>query len=184
MIFITAGHRGKGTGAKGFIDEGAEAIALRDAITLELVERGIGVLNDNDTDSLTRVIVDINKTCIPHDILVDIHFNAFNGKAHGTEALIPHNATTTEQELAEHLLLATTSSIGTRCRGVKDAKGSQHSRLAILEDTNCNSVLLEVCFCDSEIDTLKYNANRTTLIHSIADILEKYGKREQMKRYE
>lgn len=184
MIYLTAGHRGKGTGAKGLIDEGAEAAALRDAVTLELVERGAAVLNDNDTDSLTKVIADINKACTPHDILVDIHFNAFNGRAHGTEVLIPHNATAAERETAENVLLATTSALGTRCRGVKDAKSSQHSRLAILEDTRCHSVLLEVCFCDSEVDAMKYRLSRDRLVSFLADTLERHGKTEPMKRYE
>ena len=40
----------------------------------------------------------------------------------------------------------------------------------------CNSVLVEVCFCDSADDCAKYTANRDALIKAYADVLERHAK--------
>lgn len=175
-IFITAGHRGEGTGASGIIDEGAEAILLRDSIAKELAQRGCTVLTDRDKDDLGKVIRKINSEAVPADICVDIHFNASGGTAHGTEVLHRMRPTDTEIQLAEDILHATTATLGTKNRGVKRESAGQHSRLAMLSGVRCNSVLVEVCFCDSADDCAKYTANRDALIKAYADVLERHAK--------
>lgn len=171
-----AGHRGSGTGAKGIIDEGAETISLRDTVAKELAQRGCTVFRDADKDSLTAVISRINSVMDASDIVVDIHFNAFDGRANGTEVLISNTPTDMEQELAENLLHATTSTLGTKNRGVKREGAGQHSRLAMLSGVSCNSVLLEVCFCDNAADCEKYYSNVEKLVTAYADVLERHAK--------
>lgn len=175
-IFITAGHRGEGTGASGIIDEGAEAILLRDSIAKELAQRGCTVLTDRDRDDLGKVIRKINAGAAPTDICVDIHFNASGGAAHGTEVLHRMRPTDTEIQLAEDILHATTATLGTKNRGVKRESAGQHSRLAMLSGVRCNSVLVEVCFCDSADDCAKYTAGRDALVKAYADTLERHAK--------
>ena len=175
-IFITAGHRGEGTGASGIIDEGAEAILLRDSIAKELAQRGCTVLTDRDRDDLGKVIRKINAGAAPTDICVDIHFNASGGAAHGTEVLHRMRPTDTEIQLAEDMLHATTATLGTKNRGVKRESAGQHSRLAMLSGVRCNSVLVEVCFCDNADDCSKYTAGRDALIKAYADVLERHAK--------
>ena len=46
VVFLSAGHRGAGTGANGFIDEGKETIILRNLIAKNLKEMGIIVIKD------------------------------------------------------------------------------------------------------------------------------------------
>ncbi len=175
-IFITAGHRGAATGARGIIDEGAETVKLRDSVARELAQRGCTLSLDADTGSLTEVIRRINTEAQPTDICVDIHFNAFDGRANGTEVLVSNTPTDMEQELAENLLHATTATLGTKNRGVKREGAGQHTRLAMLSGVRCNSVLLEVCFCDNAADCEKYYSNVEKLVTAYADVLERHAK--------
>jgi hypothetical protein len=47
MIAIIAGHRGKGTGAIGYLDEGEETIIFRNLLIKELHKLNIPYLYDN-----------------------------------------------------------------------------------------------------------------------------------------
>lgn len=176
QLYLIAGHRGTATGAKGIIDEGTETIALRNDIAACLRFQGINCCMDADKDNLTAVIRRINSEAKPQDIIIDFHFNAFDGFAHGSEILIRGAASSFEQQLAEQLVDATCRILGTKNRGVKSAKNSQHSRLAMLDDTRCNSILIEVCFCDNEMDAIRYNTHRQQLIVQLAQILARYAK--------
>ena len=54
---LIAGHRGPGTGAVGYIDEGAETIWLRDRIEYFLCTKyNIVPLVDNDNATLNEVV--------------------------------------------------------------------------------------------------------------------------------
>ncbi len=175
-VYIIAGHRGAHTGASGIIDEGAETIRLRNAIADELRRRRVTARTDKDGAELAAVVKAINSEAVPADIAVDIHFNSFDGAAHGTEVLHRMRPTDTEIQLAEDMLHATTATLGTKNRGVKRESAGQHSRLAMLSGVRCNSVLVEVCFCDSADDCAKYTANRDALIKAYADVLERHAK--------
>ncbi len=170
-IFIVAGHAGKGTGARGIIDEGEHTLKVREALKAKLLDLHPTCLSyievDNEDASLRDVVKEINGRCNAHDICIDIHLNAFNGQAHGTEVLISKSPTAVERELAEQVLQATVTSLGTRNRGVKPENAGQHSRLAML-NLKCNSVLLEVCFCDNRADVARYNDHFDTLIYKLA----------------
>ena len=179
-LFLIAGHNGAGTGAIGYIDEGAETMALRNAIYTAISSTNAsafeGIISDNDGDRLSKVVSHINDSCSPYDLCIDIHFNAFNGKAQGTEVIIPKRATAIEQELSEIILLKTCAVLGTKNRGVKSESMSQYSRLAMLSGLRCNSVLLEVCFCDNDSDAEKYRANKETLITELAKSIVAYAR--------
>lgn len=176
QLFICAGHRGRKTGAMGYIDEGAETIDLRDKIRTELIMRGVSSFADHNSDILSGVVNHVNLVTSKQDICIDIHFNAFNGTAKGSEILVRNKASDIEQELADKLLVATCKTLGTKNRGVKRETQGQHSRLAMLSDVKCNSVVLEVCFCDNKEDADKYNRHKEELVKSYADILEKFVK--------
>lgn len=169
-ILLIAGHNGPKTGAHGIIDEGAETIVLRDMIELTLINMGVRVVKDFESEKLANVIGAMKKMAHADDILVDIHFNASNGKAGGTETFCRKGAGNFELEMAAGLNRTVCQTLGTQSRGVKKENESQHSSLGILH-CGCKSLLLEVCFCDNASDAEKYNRNRNELARNIANYL-------------
>lgn len=173
-VFLTAGHRGRGTGANGVFDEGEETIRLRNLIGEILRNRDVEVYTDRDDANLSVVVENVNVVCGVDDICIDLHFNAFNSQAQGSEILIPHNFTDVEKDLAQDLLTAIVSTLNTRSRGVKKESSGQHKRLAMLSDIDCNSVLVEICFCDNTEDGLKYQSKFNDLAYAMANVILEY----------
>lgn len=82
---------------------------------------------------------------------LSIHFNAFNGNAHGTEIF-----TYGGKEIPEaRAILNNIVSMGYYNRGLKDGKG-----LYVVRNVNCISSLLECCFIDSKSDMDKFNSDK------------------------
>jgi N-acetylmuramoyl-L-alanine amidase len=173
-VFLTAGHRGSGTGAVGIIDEGQETIRLRNLIGEILRNRDVEVYTDRDDDNLSVVVENVNVACGVDDICIDIHFNAFNTQAQGSEIFIPHNFTDVEKDLAQDLLTAITNTLKTKSRGVKKENSGQHKRLAMLSDIDCHSIVVEICFCDNTEDALKYQSKFNDLAYAMANVILEY----------
>ena len=165
-IYLIAGHQINKRGANGIFKEEIETIKLRDSIAEYLKQHNLEAITDNDTQNLSEVISMINKTCLEDDLIIDIHFNAYNGKSRGTEAF-----TYSQQLIAQRIVNITSDSLKIPNRGVKNIKYSQHNRLAILQDTKCKAILWEVCFCDNKEDVNNYKNNKTILINNIAELL-------------
>lgn len=176
-IYLTAGHRGGTTGANyNGIKEAEETIRLRDEIAERLRSKGVEVMLDNDSASLSEVIATINASCKSTDICVDLHFNAVgNPSANGTEVFKPFNFSNTEIELAEDLLYSTCMVLNTKNRGVKREGEGTHQRLAMLSDIKCNSVLLEICFISNIADANKYKEKRDELVIILAEQLIRHA---------
>lgn len=174
IIRLIAGHNGEGSGAVSpFLDEGIETIILRNLIAINLTRLGyMDYTIDDDKDKLNTVITTLKGNVEPDDILIDIHFNAADPKATGTEVFIPTNYDEVEKELACQLLNEVTATLGIRSRGVKVEGQSQHNRLGMLH-LPCHTVLLEVCFLTNKSDVYKYKENREELAERIANILIK-----------
>lgn len=176
-IYLTAGHRGGTTGANyNGIKEAEETIWLRNEIAERLKDKGVEVMLDNDSASLSEVIATINADCKKTDICVDLHFNAVgNPSANGTEVFKPFNSSDTEIEVAEDLLYATCMVLNTKNRGVKREGEGTHQRLAMLSDVACNSVLVEVCFISNKEDANKYKEKREELVWIYAENLLRWA---------
>ena len=173
-VFLTAGHRGRGTGANGVFDEGEETIRLRNLIGEILRNRDVEVYTDRDDANLSVVVENVNVVCEVDDICIDLHFNAFNSQAQGSEILIPHNFTDVEKDLAQDLLTAIVNTLKTKSRGVKKESSGQHKRLAMLSNVDCNSIIVEICFCDNAEDALKYQTKFNDLAYAMANVILEY----------
>ena len=176
-IILIAGHNGKGTGANGFIDEGAETIILRDLITHELNKKGAVVITDKSRDSekLAAIVAWIRSFFYKNDICVDLHFNAAaTATATGTEVLVPAKYDLTEWNLAKELSQYIADTLDIKNRGVKLENQGQHASLAMLSGFDCTNILIEVCFVSNQDDSKKYFAKRNKLAAGIADVLVKY----------
>jgi N-acetylmuramoyl-L-alanine amidase len=176
-IYLTAGHRGGTTGANyNGIREAEETIWLRNEIAERLKNKGVEVMLDNDSESLSEVIATINAECKKTDICIDLHFNAVgNPSANGTEVFKPFNSSDTEIEVAEDLLYSTCMVLNTKNRGVKREGEGTHQRLAMLSDIKCNSVLLEICFISNIADANKYKEKKDELVIILAEQLIRHA---------
>jgi hypothetical protein len=101
------------------------------------------------TDSLWQRcnIANINNV----DLYIEIHFNAFNGSAKGSEVLCnPNNSLGVEyaQKILNGLV-----ECGWSDRGVKDGNW-----LYVIKHTNMTGILVEICFIDNQDDIDKLNA--------------------------
>ncbi|HDK7180785.1 TPA: N-acetylmuramoyl-L-alanine amidase [Clostridium botulinum] len=85
------------------------------------------------------------------DLFVSIHFNCFNGSAHGTEVFTYGGKSFTEA----NRVLSNLSSLGFTNRGIKDG-----SNLYVLRHTKAKAMLIEVCFCDNKTDMNIYMAEK------------------------
>lgn len=175
--FISAGHRGRGTGATGNgIDEGAETIFLKEKVTVTLKGMGYSVVNDDDKAQLASVVKAINAAAEPDDVSLDIHFNAGPSTATGVECFVRKGARVREKAIAIDLCSRISKTLGIKSRGVKTDDQGQHNKLAMCSDVRCDAVLLEVCFISNSTDAARYKENRMVVVRDIVDALTKtYG---------
>lgn len=172
-IFLIAGHNGAGTGANGYLDEGAETIAFRDLLDVELCRLGVIPETDFDRENekLSTVVNWLKGQVEADDLCIDIHFNAASESAHGTEVLVPETPTTFEKKTAEQICSLICKVLGTNNRGVKTEKQSAHGKLAMLSGFKCQQILVEICFCSNGQDVEKYNRHKAELAKELAKLI-------------
>jgi hypothetical protein len=96
-----------------------------------------------------------------HDWDVSVHFNAYDGSAHGVEVLY-----VTQESMAGKLSTAISTAGSFTNRGAK-----YRGDLSFLNNTNEPAVLIETCFCDNTGDCNKYNEHYDEICRSIAEVL-------------
>jgi N-acetylmuramoyl-L-alanine amidase len=155
-IVISSGHSSKCPGASGYIDEVTEARRIVDQLVIEFKKRGCKVESFHD-DVSTTVSQNLDRICSYHndrerDLDISVHFNAGgeSDRPIGTEVLY-----LTQAELASRLSAAIAS-----C-GFIDRGGKYRNDLSFLKNTEMPSVLLEICFVDSEPDVDLYKRGTT-----------------------
>lgn len=100
-------------------------------------------------DSVRKRVQTANASRV--NVYVSIHFNAFNGRANGTEIYAVSSAA---RRLAQPVLENITR-LGFFNRGVKNG-----SHLYVLKNTYMPAILIECCFIDSRRDMDLYNTER------------------------
>jgi len=169
-VAISSGHslycRGASGVNSGGFDEVDEARRLVERVADELDARGVSVSVFHDNTSKTQsenlnTIVNWHNAQGAHDLNVSAHFNAFDGKAHGTEVLY-----LTQPELASEMSAAIATAGGFTNRG-----GKKRTDLAFLNKTKAPAILLETCFCDSAADAELYEVGFSRICDAIADVL-------------
>jgi N-acetylmuramoyl-L-alanine amidase len=136
-------------------DTGARGIKIEDKLTLEVGTKVISKLKelghevvsckpsqaDTVRESLAKRCQTANNA--RSDIFVSIHFNAFNGKAYGTEVFAMSEA---GRKIAQSVLNEIVK-LGFVNRGVKNG-----SHLYVIKNTDMPAILVECCFVDSQKD--------------------------------
>lgn len=177
-INVHAGHNFHVPGAGGQFSETKEDRKVKDKLIALLKAEGHTVYDCTDEDAWTQNanLAAIVRKCNAHsvDLDVSIHFNAFNGTAHGTEVLVLNGST---QRTRAKRICDKISALGFDDRGVKT------DRLYVLRNTKAPALLVECCFCDSKIDAKLYNAD--AMAHAIAEgILDKKISKGAPKTYQ
>jgi N-acetylmuramoyl-L-alanine amidase/Mannosyl-glycoprotein endo-beta-N-acetylglucosaminidase len=96
-------------------------------------------------DSLARRCQIANRAAV--DIFVSIHFNAFNGKAHGSEVFAISN----KGKILAQSVLDEICNLGYFNRGVKG------TAFYVLKNTQMTAMLIECCFIDNVSDMKRFN---------------------------
>ena len=152
---IHAGHNHYAPGANGYLSETNENRVIKDKLIAILREEGHTVYDctDEDGKTATQNLLNIVNKCNKHNVDLDIsiHFNAFNGKAHGVEVLQYSDKT---KDVATRIC-KNIEAIGFTNRGVKDG-----STLYVLKNTISKAIIIECCFCDNSQDAKLYNPDK------------------------
>lgn len=171
--FSSAGHHNRDTGAIGVNGrkENVETILFRNLVNAELLKLGKKVVVDDDDETLSQYLGRVNSA--DGDVVVEAHFNAFNGKATGVEVLVPDNANERSKSMARELVDGMAKIMGITNRGVKTEKQSARGRLAIMRKRGAVA-LIEICFIDNASDMAAYDRNRVNLACFVASVIAKY----------
>lgn len=158
---IDPGHNCNGDGgAKGVKENENELIMkVTPKIISKLKALGHTVVDcrpKSSTNSLRSSLNQRTRTANNHncDVFVSIHFNAFNGQAHGCEVLYFSTAgkkiaTPVVEEIAK---------LGFFNRGLK-----YRNNLHVLKATRMPAILVECCFCDSWKDIHRFDAEKMAI---------------------
>ena len=167
---ISSGHGKYIRGASGYpvppqLDEVDEARVVVEKVAEYLRQAGntAHTFHDNSSyDQSTNLHTITNwHNSKTRDYDVSVHFNAYDGSAHGCEVLY-----VSQEALAAKVSAAISEAGDFTNRGAK-----YRSDLYVLNNTEEPAVLIETCFCDNTSDSNKYNDNLETICRMIAEAL-------------
>ena len=112
-----------------------------------------------------------NSWFIPPSIGLEVHFNAFNSRATGTEVFLREKESPAIRRLALEIVRTTAETLGVTPRGLKDSKQSAVGSLGWLRSKPGN-ILWEVCFMDNPKDIHSFLAKEELLLDRVAEVLK------------
>ena len=156
VIGINCGHTisGAGSGAVGIINESEHTRLVGHALMNYLRSAGVGVIDctidkaNTQNEYLAAAVALANRQDL--DWFISIHFNASaSHEGHGVEVY-----TYEGRQYQDALDVCNNiSELGFRNRGVKAGSG-----LYVIRKTKAKSMLIEVCFCDNQMDVDIYKS--------------------------
>lgn len=177
-ILIIAGHGGSP------YDSGAVGYGYREAdLTRELAKLVVSNLKKYANVDLYDISKDAYRECLKgtfnvgsYDYVLELHFNAFNGNAYGSECYVTtrEEGISVEQEIMKRMdkyfTLRDNDSI------FDGVKRENFLVINTLKNRGISGSLLEVCFIDNYNDMLTYQKNKGNIALDIAEgIAEGFG---------
>jgi N-acetylmuramoyl-L-alanine amidase/peptidoglycan hydrolase-like protein with peptidoglycan-binding domain len=170
-IVISSGHGKYIRGASGYpvppqLDEVDEARRVVERTADYLRSAGIDAttfhddVSNDQSENLNR-IVNFHNAQGPHDLDVSVHFNAYDGNAHGVECLY-----VTQETLSRNVANALAQAGKFTNRGPK-----YRGDLFFLNNTNEPAILVETCFCDNTSDSNLYNEHFDAICQGLAETI-------------
>ena len=153
-IGINCGHtmEGAGSGAVGLFEESVHTRLVGGLVMKKLTEAGITVTDCTVERAVSQeayLVEAVRKANLSDvDLFLSIHFNASKEhSAHGVEVYTYEGRKHAEAlAVCNHL-----ERMGFINRGIKDGSG-----LYVIRKTRAKAMLIEVCFCDNDIDVEIY----------------------------
>lgn len=175
-IVLSSGHGKLVRGASGYLDEVDEARKVVARVAEILTKSGVDVITFNDDvshsqdENLNR-IVDFHNSK-KRDLDISVHFNAYQttGKPMGTECLY-----VTQDALAQKVASKVAAAGGLINRGPK-----KRTDLFFLNKTAMPSILIEVCFVDSQSDVSLYDTHFDQICAAISEAVS--GKTQPIEK--
>lgn len=159
-VTFDAGHNAIGdTGAVGIRQEDDMTKEIIKLVDSKLVASGFSVVDCTPYGQKFNSVGEslefrVNKAnSVNSAFHLCMHFNKFNGQAHGVEVWIDSNAGGSSKQFAQQILNEIVA-IGFSNRGIKVGN------LYIPKHTSAPCILLEGCFIDNEGDMKLYNAEK------------------------
>lgn len=176
-FYCFAGHWNRDPGAIGPNGEKEADFTKkwRDLISLRVKQLcpEINVVNDDDNDSLSKVIAKTRNSIKSIDLLLEIHLNsATNNKATGTESFIDDNGSARSRNIAAEISSIASKIMGIPDRGVKTESQSHRGQLGIVGMTGA-AVLWEAVFINNQSDINAQEKNMHWVADEIARIVIK-----------
>lgn len=167
-VIISSGHSINCQGASDILNEVDEAIKVVNRVCEIISENGRECFKYHDTASksntnLSNIVNFHNK--YKDGVDVSVHFNCVDGRRAegiGVEVLYYNSTKNLATEMAKNISKAS----GLINRGAKQRTG-----LYFLKNTNKPSILIEVCFVNSETDVKLYKDNFEAICRAISETL-------------
>jgi N-acetylmuramoyl-L-alanine amidase len=176
MIFISAGHNPKGIKtdpgavAHGHI-EADLAVEIRDLVCIELSKLGVTFKKDSDDETLAQYLSRIQTGS--GSVVVEFHFDAANGTASGSTAIVEAEADRLDRLFASKLVAACSTALGIRNRGVKSEAETHRGKLGLMREDGI-ICLLEVGFIDNIKDLNAFQCSKRALALVLAPIIKEF----------
>lgn len=169
-IVVSAGHNSRRTGAHALgRKEHHLTLVAAQALVEELQALGVHAVFLDPMFTLSERVAKVNSMG-PHVLALEIHFNSFNGKAHGAEVFY-RAGDKSSFDLGKQWLQESCTTMGLMNRGMKLASASARGSLAWLKCTH--GLLWEICFMDNPTDMERVLPLDTQWVKTVAPLISK-----------
>lgn len=163
MLIASGGHPPNGGAAKIINETTENRKVLKEMLKIDASIKDVSCnFSMSENDELAYKVKKVNEIPNPKDnVYVDVHFNSSDRiDAHGSEVFIlpyesglyaSRESYEKNRKIAQDVLNKICEKTGLANRGVKEKDWY------VLRNTNCHSILVEVCFVQNQGDVDKYN---------------------------
>lgn len=168
MVKLESVHGGHNSVAVGVRKGSYKEEVLADALARRVAElTGARYIPQDKGDVNQNLAYFVREMDKKRGVNLSIHFNAFNGSAHGTESF-SYADDSIGKSISTNMSAKVSKVLGTFNRGNKNAP------LYVIDWSQDVTTLLEVCFLDNDSDMKKFMAKREEVAHAIASCYDNY----------